>query len=94
MTEGVDLSDALSRFQIICKTPYPYLGDAVTQKKMQLNPDWYPYQTAKTLIQALGRSVRSEEDFAVSYILDSDFSYFYKRNDRFFPEDFERTLRF
>ena len=27
MAEGVDLKGDSSRFQIICKIPYPYLGD-------------------------------------------------------------------
>ena len=34
MTEGVDLKDEISRFQIICKVPYPYLGDKLVRKKM------------------------------------------------------------
>jgi Rad3-related DNA helicase len=27
MTEGLDLVDDLARWQVICKLPYPYLGD-------------------------------------------------------------------
>ena len=34
MTEGVDLVDDASRFQIICKIPYPYLGDKLVKKRM------------------------------------------------------------
>ena len=30
MTEGVDLKGSLSKFQVICKVPYPYLGFPVT----------------------------------------------------------------
>ena len=33
MTEGVDLHGDLSRFQIVCKIPYPYLGDKLVRKK-------------------------------------------------------------
>ena len=33
MTEGVDLKGELSRFQIICKVPYPYLGDKLIKKR-------------------------------------------------------------
>jgi ATP-dependent DNA helicase DinG len=88
MAEGVDLHGDLSRFQIICKVPYPYLGDVVVQKRMEKNKQWYPYMTAKTVIQSLGRSIRNEKDFAVSYILDSDWERFYRQNKKMFPVEF------
>jgi len=84
MMEGVDLSDELSRFQIICKVPFPYLGDAVVQKRLDKNPAWYSYSTAKSLIQALGRSIRNETDFASTYILDADWQNFYAKNKHMF----------
>jgi Rad3-related DNA helicase len=87
MTEGVDLYDNLSRFQIICKVPFPYLGDLVIQKRMEKNKFWYPYMTAKSVIQSLGRSIRNENDYAVSYILDSDWSRFYHNNRSMFSND-------
>ena len=92
MTEGVDLKDDLSRFQIICKVPYPYLGDKLVRKKMNKWKWWYPLQTAKTIVQATGRSVRSKDDTAVTYILDSDFEMFYNRNRAMFPEGFRESL--
>ena len=42
MSEGVDLRDDCSRFQIICKISYPYLGDKVVKKRMHKWPGWYP----------------------------------------------------
>jgi Rad3-related DNA helicase len=89
MTEGVDLYDDLSRFQIICKIPFPYLGDLVVKKRMEKNKFWYPYMTAKSVIQSLGRSIRNESDYAVSYILDTDWERFYKNNNRMFPKEFD-----
>jgi Rad3-related DNA helicase len=63
----------LSRFQIIAKVPFPNLGDKYISVKKDLLPKWYAYQTAKTIVQSYGRSVRNENDYAVTYILDSDF---------------------
>ena len=88
MTEGVDLKDDLSRFQILCKIPYPYLGDKIVKKRMHKWKWWYSLQTAKSIIQSIGRSVRNEKDFAVTYILDSDWIQFYSRNKDLFPSDF------
>jgi ATP-dependent DNA helicase DinG len=93
MMEGIDLADDASRFQILCKTPYPYLGDQVILKRMAKNKVWYAYHTAKSIIQAMGRSIRNENDHAISYILDSDFELFYQKNKHFFPEDFQKLLQ-
>ena len=69
--EGVDLKDELSRFQIIAKVPYPNLSEKRTKIKMQKFPLWYKSQTLMKLLQGFGRSIRSEEDWAVTYVLDS-----------------------
>jgi|APSaa5957512535_1039671.scaffolds.fasta_scaffold04245_1 ATP-dependent DNA helicase DinG len=69
---GVDLKDELSRFQIIVKTPFPFLGDRRTKIKKMKNPLWYNYKTLVKLLQGFGRSTRNKNDFAVTYVLDSD----------------------
>lgn len=92
MTEGVDLKGDLSKFQVICKIPYPYLGDPITKKRMNKNKGWYALQTAKTIVQSCGRSVRSADDQAVTYILDSDWNNFYRKNRNIFPNDFKSAL--
>jgi len=92
MTEGVDLKGDISRFQILCKVPYPYLGDKLIRKKMNKWKWWYPLQTAKTIVQSVGRSIRSVDDHAVTYILDSDWIRFYNKNSEYFPLDFKRSI--
>lgn len=93
MTEGVDLVDDASRFQVICKIPYPYLGDKLVVKRMHRWKWWYPLQTAKTIVQAIGRSIRNANDYAVTYVLDSDWKIFYGKNKKYFPEDFEKCMK-
>jgi len=92
MMEGVDLADEASRFQILCKVPFPYLGDLVVKKRMERNKMWYPYMTAKSIIQSFGRSIRNEKDHAISYILDSDWNRFFLRNKDMFPEEFTQSV--
>jgi len=93
-TEGIDLYNDQSRFQIVCKIPFPYLADNYVKVKMRKCKKWYEWQTAKTIIQSLGRSIRSEKDHAESYILDSDWEFFYNRNRNMFPEWFKEALVF
>ena len=88
MAEGVDLKGDLSAFQILCKIPYPYLGDKVVKKKMSRWKWWYSTQTVRTIIQSVGRSIRSEKDKAVTYILDGDWSMIKSRSKNDFPSDF------
>ena len=92
MSEGVDLKDDLSRFQIIMKIPYPYLGDPLIRKRMNKWKRWYNLQTAKKIVQSAGRSVRSSDDRAVTYILDSDWERFFRQNRDMFPHEFKRSL--
>jgi Rad3-related DNA helicase len=93
MTEGVDLKDDLSRFQVFLKVPFPYLGDQVTQKRMKLNSSWYAFMTARTIVQGIGRSIRNENDSAVTYILDSCFHQFYRQNKKMFPLSFQQSIK-
>lgn len=92
LAEGIDLKDDLSRFQVICKVPYPYLGDKLVRKRMTKNRQWYPYQTAKTIVQSAGRSIRNETDHAVTYILDENWGRFFGQNAHLLPESFKRAL--
>lgn len=93
LAEGIDLKDDLSRFQIICKLPYPYLGDKLVKKRMEKHKLWYPYQTAKTIVQSAGRSVRNETDHAVTYILDGNWEWFFQKNSAMFPDSFKKSIK-
>ena len=88
MAEGVDLKGDLSKFQILCKVPFPYLGDKVTKKKMSKWNWWYDTQTVRTIIQSVGRSIRSEKDTAVTYILDDDWRRLKSKSKNLFPVNF------
>ncbi len=69
--EGIDLPGDLSRYQIIVKAPYGSLGDQRTKTILDRYPDIYALTTLMKLTQGAGRSVRSAEDYAVTYMLDT-----------------------
>lgn len=74
MISGVDLKDDLSRFQIISKIPYPNISSNKVKQRQKTNTNWYNWKTVIDVIQAYGRSIRSVDDWAETYILDSSFS--------------------
>lgn len=78
---GLDLKDDQSRFQIVVKIPYPSKADRWIAKKLLIdNGRWYNWQTALRLVQACGRSIRSKDDWAKTYVLDSTFGRFIREN--------------
>ena len=78
---GLDLKGDLSRFQILVKVPYPSLGDRWIKKKQTRDGGkWYRWQTVLKTVQAYGRSVRSKDDCAKTYLLDSSFDDFIRSN--------------
>lgn len=67
---GIDLKDDLARFQIILKAPYPSFADKRIRAKAEKYPLWYQYNALVKLLQGFGRSVRNDEDYAITHVLD------------------------
>lgn len=92
LLEGLDLKDDKSRFQIFFKVPYPSLGDPLVKAKMKTFPGWYDWKTGIAIQQGAGRSIRSKDDWAVTYILDACFRSLVNKKD-FFPPSFENRIK-
>lgn len=95
MHEGLDLKGDASRFQIVAKVPYPSFKDN-KQLQIRMKEDWsyYLWLTALKLIQSIGRSIRSETDYAATYIVDESFDKFFNTCDNFrlLPDWFVESL--
>lgn len=70
--EGIDLPGDISRFQILVKAPYASLGDKRMKYIVEKHPQVYEFITVLKVIQGCGRSVRSPEDKATTYMIDSN----------------------
>jgi Rad3-related DNA helicase len=92
LLEGLDLKDETSRFQIFFKVPYPSLADPLIKAKMQHTPGWYDWKTGISIMQGVGRSVRSKDDWAVTYIIDASFRSLINKPD-FFPPSFTERVK-
>lgn len=89
LMEGFDGKGDLLRFQVIMKLPYASLGDLQVKMKADLDQEWYTWQCVKSVIQALGRGMRSEDDWCDTYIIDSAFKKFADYN---LPKEIKKTM--
>ena len=90
--EGVDLKDDLSRFQIIAKVPYPNYKEKRTKAKMDKFPLWYTSQTLTKLLQGFGRSIRSNNDWAKTYVLDTAVNNVFFKAQQMIPKAYYDVL--
>ena len=73
MTEGLDLRDDDARFCIFAKIPWSDLSDPYTRERKRRSQDWYLNAAALAVVQGSGRVVRTETDYADTFIFDPSF---------------------
>jgi ATP-dependent DNA helicase DinG len=91
MINGIDLKDDLSRFQVILKVPFPNLASTKIKKRLEIKPEWYNWKSLIDLLQAYGRSIRNDDDWAETYILDECFDQIL--NNKIVPQYFIDALK-
>lgn len=91
--QGVDLKNGLSRFQIIAKAPYPNYTERWVKSKMERYPLWYSSQTITKILQGFGRSIRSEADWAATYVLDSAIELLLNNSKNLVPKSYYDVFR-
>ena len=92
--EGIDLKGDFSRFQIFIKVPFASLGDNWVKKRMESNKDWYARDTILKIVQGAGRSIRSKDDWAHTFILDSNINRLFRDYQYMFPKWFLEAVSF
>jgi ATP-dependent DNA helicase DinG len=90
--EGLDLSAEKSRFQIFVKVPFPSLGDKFVSAKIDFQPGWYDWKTSSSILQGIGRSIRNDKDWAITYFLDGCLSDLFRRSRKNFPPEFQKRI--
>jgi len=94
---GLSLEDSQCRFIIMCKAPFLSLGDkAVKARKNSsgVGKLWYVADMILTVVQAMGRGVRHENDFCVSYLLDERIASSMRQQPSLMPPWFRDALEF
>jgi len=61
--------------------------------KQALKPEWYSNVTAISILQGVGRGIRNEHDWCVTFILDGCFSYLMQKSYKMFPQEFLNRIK-
>ena len=93
LTHGLDLRDSWARFAIIAKVPYASLTDKFVATKMKIDNRWYKWKTIIDVLQSVGRTVRNENDWCETYILDACFGDLLHQSRKSFPDEFIARLQ-
>jgi Rad3-related DNA helicase len=91
--KGYSFDNELSRFQIVAKVPYGYLGDPHIKLNSDRDPNWYARQTVLRLVQMCGRSIRGVNDYATTYVIDDNVLKLIKFNRHLFPYWFLESIK-
>jgi Rad3-related DNA helicase len=97
--EGLDLPGEKYPLNIIAKVPFlPYKSDEWTDRrkardnKLPADRRWENVSVAQAIQQAAGRCTRGPGDWSETYILDSSFEWFYRKNFKLFEDWFKDAL--
>ena len=89
MEEGIDLAFDAGRWQVITQLMRPNVEDKVNKWMYQNDRTTYNWETIRKIIQQTGRICRDPADFGVTYMLDSEFEYFYGTTGPLWPQWFK-----
>lgn len=87
--EGLDFAGDDSRYQVVLKAPYPSLGEKRMKHIADKYGDIYRLMTLKKIIQGIGRSVRSPDDYATTYVLDANVKKLFNSDLNVWKDQFE-----
>jgi len=94
MDEGISLDDEKARWQVVAKASYPFLGDERVNYRVKEMGDWQWYAGCAVidLQQAVGRGMRSKDDWCVTYLLDSSLKKLLRKNKNLFEPWFRNSV--
>lgn len=88
MTMGVDLKYKDAEYTIIPKIPFENITDPLFIARSKADPDYGFYIAAQTLLQAIGRAMRAEDDQCETLITDKNFEVYMTRYRHMLPRYF------
>ena len=64
------------------------MWDKLVKERIKVDKDYMEYEMIKWIMQSVWRSIRHKEDYCKTYVLDSSFEYWMKKNKSKMPKYF------
>ena len=93
VTTGWDFPGKSCRFALIVKLPFPGSQSKTVQARTAADPMFVPNLVAQTLVQSLGRGMRSVSDWQIGYVLDTNWGWFRGKYKALFPGWFLQAVK-
>ena len=97
LERGYDFKYDDCRVVVLAKTPFADFGDPVVALRTNsgiVGQAWYDLSTVRSTVQAIGRGMRAEDDWLVTYLLDKSFNkYLRGPGKKYMPESFLASLK-
>jgi len=88
VTTGWDFPGETCRYQILGKVPFPDTRDPVTKARVAKDPQYQGYLAMQSLVQAVGRGTRSEDDWCETFVVDDHWAWFRRKSRHHAPRWF------
>lgn len=95
LERGADFKHDDCRVVVVCKIPFPNLGDPQINARLYSRGGdlWYRALTVRSLVQMCGRGTRSADDFSENFILDRQFvDNVWKKSKSLLPEWWRESI--
>ena len=90
---GWDFPGDQCRFQIIGKLPFPDTRSKIVQARQEVDKDYGAYVMMQQLVQAVGRGMRSEDDWCENIVIDDQIAWVSNKYKKFAPNWFWSAYR-
>lgn len=90
---GFDFPGDDCRYIIVGKVPFPSTQSKVLKARQERDKDYFAYVAAQSLVQMVGRGMRSSDDWCEGIIVDDNFSWFFNKYKSFMPKWFTAAVR-
>jgi Rad3-related DNA helicase len=92
ITTGYDFAFSAGEYNILAKVPFLDTRGKLITARQEKDPEYAPYITAQTIVQAHGRTMRAETDQSETAIPDDHFRWVIRQFKHLFPFWFHRLI--
>ena len=92
VTTGHDFPGDTCRYIIVSKVPFPSVKDRFVKARQKLDKEYPLYCAMQSLVQSVGRGMRSADDMVESFIVDSQAVWFLYKYKHLMPRWFAESI--